>query len=317
MKGIAIAGTIIVDRINEISRYPERSELTKILSIKNATGGLVPNVAVDIKRLDKSVPVYAFGRVGCDSDGDFALELLRREGIDTDGVSVGSLRTSFTEVMSEIGGQRTFFTYPGSSSNFGADDIELDADKIGMLHLGYFLLLDKVDAGDGELILKAAKKKGIRTSIDLVSENSDRYSIVRPLLKYVDNLIVNELEAGKIAGLVPTEENIPKIMKELLDLGVCERVIIHKTECSYLLSHKGFVTLPSFDLPSGFIKGTTGAGDAFSAGCLYAIYKGLSDTEILRFGSIAALGALREADSISGMADFGELEMLSSGFQRI
>jgi sugar/nucleoside kinase (ribokinase family) len=114
--------------------------------------------------------------------------------------------------MSEVGGQRTFFTYPGASAEFGYDDVKFDT-LPSMLHLGYFLLLEKIDAGDGLRILKEAKERGITTSIDLVSENSDRYSLVLPCLKYTDNLIINEVEAGKLTGIEPTNENLPKIAK--------------------------------------------------------------------------------------------------------
>ena len=316
MRGIAVAGSILVDRINEISSYPNRSELTKILGISLATGGLVPNVAIDLKELDKNLPVYALGRVGKDADGDFAIKALTSHGVDATGVVRVDERTSFTEVMSEIGGQRTFFTYPGASAEFGAPDVNLDPERISMLHLGYFLLLDRVDRGDGEVILKRASELGIKTSIDLVSENSDRYSILVPVLKYVDNLIINELEAGKIVGLVPTLENIPEIMKRLMALGVRERVIIHMTERAYSLSKDGLTTLPSFDLPKGFIKGTTGAGDAFSAGALLGIYRGVSDREILEMGSIAALGALSCPDAVSGMKSLSSLTELSHSFAR-
>ena len=315
MKGIAIAGNILVDRINEISKYPASGELTKILGIKLATGGCVPNVAVDLKRLCPELPVYAIGSIGRDGDGEFALSFLEREGVDTRGITHKDIDTSFTAVMSEVGGQRTFFTYPGASSDFGYDDIDFDA-LPGMLHLGYFLLLDKIDAGDGERILAEAKRRGIKTSIDLVSENSDRYSTVIPCLKYTDNLIINELEAGKLAGMEPTNENLPIISRRLFELGVRERVIIHKTDLGLVATKDGITALGSYELPSGFIAGTTGAGDAFCAGALLAIHEGLSDREILELGSLAATGALSAPDAVSGMRTREALADITKEFKR-
>ena len=315
MRGIAVAGNILVDRINEISKYPSAGELTKILGVKLATGGCVPNVAVDLKRLCPALPVYAIGSIGHDTDGKFALSVLNAEGIDTAGVVSKDTDTSFTAVMSEVGGQRTFFTYPGASAEFGYDDIDFDS-LPNMLHLGYFLLLDKIDRGDGERILKEAVSRGIKTSIDLVSENSDRYSIVLPCLKYTDNLIINEIEAGKLTGIEPTNDNLCTIAKRLLDLGVRERVIIHKTDLGLVATNERITLLGSYELPSGFIKGTTGAGDAFCAGALLAIYEGLSDKEILELGSLAATGALSAADAISGMATREELAAITKEMKR-
>lgn len=316
MNGIAVAGSILIDRINDIEKYPRAGELTKILSVKPATGGCVPNVAIDLKRLSPELKVKALGKVGRDSDGELARRTLEAEGIDTSGFTESDERTSFTEVMSEIGGQRTFFTYPGASDEFGYSDVCFDALDVKMLHLGYYLLLKKVDAGDGERILKEAVKRGIKTSIDLVSENSDRYSAILPSLKYTDNLIVNELEAGKLTGIEPTHENLEKIAKRLLELGVRERVIIHEKELGILVSERGTTVLGSFELPRGFIKGTTGAGDAFCAGALLAIHDAKSDREILEYATVSALGALSEADAVSGMATLEELKKLTTGLKR-
>ena len=50
-KGIALAGCLINDRIYSINSYPAVGTLTKIISIENAVGGLVPNDALDLKKL--------------------------------------------------------------------------------------------------------------------------------------------------------------------------------------------------------------------------------------------------------------------------
>ena len=198
-----MAGTILVDKINEIGAYPASGELTKILSVSRAVGGAVPNVGIDIKRVDPSIPVLAVGKIGDDGEGDFLVNTLEENGVDSSHLVQGEMPTSFTDVMSIVGGQRTFFTYPGACADFGYEDVAFEKLDVRMLHLGYFLLLDKVDGGDGERILKKAKEMGIKTSVDLVSENSDRYHIVKSCLKYVDNVIINELEAGMIAGIEP------------------------------------------------------------------------------------------------------------------
>ena len=154
-KGIAVAGTILVDNIYEISAYPSLGELTQIRSIKRAAGGLVPNNGIGLKKIEPSLPIYAIGKVGNDEAGRYVIETLKENNVDTVGIKVSAdERTSFTEVMSIIGGQRTFFTYAGASASFGVDDIPWDDIPCKMLHLGYFLLLDKVDGGDGEKILR-------------------------------------------------------------------------------------------------------------------------------------------------------------------
>ena len=314
--GIAIAGSILVDKINEISAYPNSGELTKIISVQKAVGGCVPNVAIDLKKIAPNLTVKAVGKIGNDEDGEFVKSVLLENGVDTSPVVFANDKTSFTEVMSIKGGQRTFFTYAGASADFGENDFSLDELNVKMLHLGYFLLLDKIDNGDGESILKKAKEKGITTSIDLISENSDRYSLVLPCLKYVDNLIINEVEAGALVGITANEDNIVSVAQKLKDLGVNERVIIHMPSLSVCVSNNGAITLPSYKLPSGFIKGTTGAGDAFCAGALYGIYKNLDDLKILEFASSSAISALTSVDAISGLRTEEEINKLCKDLKR-
>ena len=314
--GIAIAGSILVDNINEISAYPQAGELTKIKSVQKSVGGCVPNVAIDLKRLCPDLTVKAVGKVGDDENGMYVKDVLSMNGVDVENVSMCADKTSFTEVMSVSGGQRTFFTYAGASADFGVNDVPMSALNVKMLHLGYFLLLDKIDNGDGELLLKKAKEQGVKTSIDLVSENSDRYSLVLPCLKYVDNLIINEVEAGALTGIEPKKENLIAIARKLKEYGVTERVIIHTPEVGVCVSEKGVECVPSYALPDNFIVGTTGAGDAFCAGALFGIYQNKTDKEILEFASAVAVAALSSADATSGLREEKEIQELCKGFKR-
>lgn len=316
ISGIAVAGTILVDKLNEISAYPCAGELTKILSVSKAVGGCVPNVSVDLKRIDPDLPVKAVGLVGADEEGEFVKTVLNENGVDITLIETGKDKTSFTDVMSVSGGQRTFFTYAGANGAFGYNNFPFDKLQVKMLHLGYFLLLDKVDEGDGVKILAEAQKRGIKTSIDLVSENSTRYQKVLPCLKYTDNLIINEVEAGNLTGIEPKLQNLRAIAEKLKSFGVKERVIIHAPEIGVCVSENGFSYLPSFDLPKGFIQGTTGAGDAFCAGALIGVYREYSDEALLELASLSATSALSQTDAVSGMKSEKEITKLYKNFTR-
>ena len=306
--GIAVAGSLLVDNIYEISAYPAEGELTQIRSIKMTVGGLVPNNGIGLKKIAPSLPIFAIGKIGADAVGEFARQTIQNAGVDTTGICVSeNEKTSFTDVMSIVGGQRTFFTYAGASAEFGYDDIDWENLSCKMLHLGYFLLLKKVDEGDGLKILQKAIGEGITTSIDLVSENSDRYACVLPCLPYVDNLIINELEAGKLCGLEPIEENLPAMAEKLLSLGVRERVILHTPKIGLCAEKNGKVTSrPSCPLPKGFVKGKTGAGDAFCSGALVAIERGASAEEILELAEAVAVSSLTEANATDGILSEAE-----------
>ena len=314
--GIAVAGTVIVDKIHTVNAYPKVGELTKITSTDKGVGGCVPNVAVDIKKICPEIEMFAIGRIGKDDDGEFVKQTLNNNGVNTESMVFDKDRTSFTEVISVSGGERTFFTYAGASANFGYNDVDVDNISVSHLHLGYFLLLNKIDGGDGEKLLKKAQEKGIKTSIDLVSENSNRYSLVLPVLKYTDNLIINEVEAGNLTNIMPTITNLELIARKLKEFGVKERVIIHSPEVGVCFSSHGFTLLPSYDLPKGYIKGSTGAGDAFCSGALVGIYKNLSDKEILELASSVAVTSLSSKDATAGILTQTETVEFCKRFKR-
>ena len=207
MNGIAVAGSALVDEINIIKEYPSIGRLTQIFGVNRSVGGLVPNVGIDIKGINPDLSVFAYGKVGKDDKAEFLLDALRRNGVNADGIKrAETLGTSFTQVMSIEGGERTFFTYAGASADFGYDDIDFDKITAKIFHLGYFLLLEKVDNGDGVKILRELKKRGIKTSIDLVSSTADAYEKVLPCLPFVDYLIINELEAAALCKSDNTDD---------------------------------------------------------------------------------------------------------------
>ena len=318
--GITLAGSLVSDRIKLISAYPEKNMLSTIYSVSCAAGGSVPNVGIDLAKIDRELKINAIGRIGNDTDGRYLVDELRQNGIDVSGVLTSATAgTSFTDVMTDREtGERTFFHYRGANAEFGPWDVDVQSLSCRMIHVAYILMMDALDAEDPEYgtvmahFLKDLQEAGILTSFDVVSDSSGLFrEKVIPALRYTDNAFMNEIESCGISGLPPRDENgrvivenIRKTMEMILSEGVRQRVIVHCPEAGFCLNHSGtFTVVPSLKLPKGYIKGTVGAGDAFCAGCLYGIYRGFDDRQILEFASGAAAANLSEVDAISGMCD--------------
>lgn len=324
-KGIAIAGNILTDNVKMIGTYPEKGMLVTIENETLGVGGCVPNTGMDIKKLDGSVNVYAIGRVGADYKGEYVLGQMKEVGLNVDGVKVSKTApTSYSDVMTVIGtGERTFFHNRGANKEFCIDDVDVDALNCDIFHIGYLMLLDSFDKLDENgstpmaKLLQKVQARGIKTSIDLVSESSGNFfKIATAALPYCDYVIINEIEAGNIAGIAPRDEdgkliseNVEKILYKLMEYGVKEKVIVHCPEKGFCLDKSGKLTVAStIKLKKGFIKGSVGAGDAFCAGSLYSIYKGFSDEKLLTFSELVAINCLSQADSVSGVCSVDKLE---------
>ena len=322
---IVFCGSILVDQIKMISRWPDKGMLVSVSSVKRAVGGSVCNTAIDLKALDSSVEVAALGTVGTDDNGEYAVKFMKSKGIDCSMVSRTAERpTSFTDVMTVEGsGERTFFNMHGADSLLGPDDIDVSDLDCGIFHFGYLLLLDGMDAPDEEYGTKAARllakvqAAGIKTSVDIVSEQSDRFArIVRPALKYCDYCVINEIEGSMATGV--KSDDLKGICEGLFDLGVRERVVVHCPEVGVSLGRDGvFTRVNSLKLPSGWIKGTVGAGDAFCAGVLYSMLKGFDAELALRLGACSAAMNLAVPDSVSGAGSYEATMSLEERFGRL
>ncbi len=316
--GIAFAGNIITDTVKITDTYPEKGMLAQVFSVSRAVGGCAPNTAIDLVVIDRTLPVSVYGRVGDDEPGRFHTSELQKYGIDVSGVLVTEgIATSFSDVMSvQSTGERTFFHHAGANAVFAPEDVPVEFLRCRMLHAGYILLLEQFDRPDPEYgtamarFLKTVQDAGIRTSFDVVSDSGDRFGEkVLPALRYTDNAIMNEIECCGVARLAPRYAdgsvcvaNVRAAMEQMMSHGVSERVIVHCPEAGFILNRSGeFTVVPSLRLPEGHIKGAVGAGDAFCAGCLYGIYHGFTDEEILAFASATAACSLTAEDSVSGM----------------
>lgn len=321
MPTVVFAGSVIVDTIKTIDRWPRMGAIAQVRGSSRAIGGCVPNTAIDLKRLDGSVGVRALADVGADEMGAFAIREMALSGIDVTDVRRVQTVTTNTDVMVlEKSGERTFFCNRGAGALFDPSDERLMGLAGDIFHLGYILLLDALDAPDPEFGTKAARLlakvrlRGLRTSVDLVSEQSARVpATVKPVLSQCDYAVINETEAEAITGVRARLRNggvssssIEAQARAVAACGVRLCTVIHCPEGSGALGADGrFSFLPSLHLPQGWIKGAVGAGDAFCAGMLYSF---LRDWDVARGMRLARASAAMNLASSTGTGGAKTLE---------
>lgn len=317
-KGIIGVGNWLVDSIKFIDVYPTKGNLTNIHRVEEGLGGCAHNVLVDLAKLQSGLPLYAGGCIGRDAYGQMVLDAIEEHGLDGSSMVIrDDVATSYTDVMSEIGGTatRTFFHCRGANAALSPEMVLAADCPAKIFHLGYLLLLDQMDAEDPEYgvvaarVLKALQEKGYKTSVDVVSEESDRFrKIVLPCLKYTDYLIINEVEAGACCSDKLRDEQgnilIDKVEAaavKLMEGGVGELCVIHFPEGGFAISKDGKPCyMPTDMLPLDQIVSSVGAGDAFCAGSLYAIHEGYDLESMLSFANACARFNLSSGTSTGG-----------------
>ena len=124
MKKIYFAGNMIVDSLKTVETLPKKGMLSKILDEKSSVGGSACNPAIDLKVIDPTIDIKVFGKIGDDDKGKFILSTYKKYNINTDNVLIDcSKNTSYTDVITEADGARTFFQYGGANDNLCVEDL--------------------------------------------------------------------------------------------------------------------------------------------------------------------------------------------------
>jgi sugar/nucleoside kinase (ribokinase family) len=316
-KGILGAGNWIVDHIKVIDAWPSQDTLANIRTEFRGTGGAPCNVLIDLAKLGADFPLAGAGIVGQDEAGDWILKTCQKFGVNTGLIRrTDQQPTSYTDVMTvERTGRRTFFHQRGANMLLDADSIRVESSNAKIFHLGYLLLLDGLDqpcarfgTRAAELLAKASEL-GFITSVDVVSEASDRFGrVVSPALPFLDIIFLNEFEAAGVFSLEIRQGgkiNVPALLKTaetLLAAGVRRWAIIHFPEGVLAASHDGRrIFQPSLMVPPNQIAGAAGAGDALAAGLLLGYHDELPMEDCLVIGVCAAAASLRHPTTTEGV----------------
>lgn len=316
--GILATGNWIIDFVKIIDEYPTQDALANIESESASNGGSPYNILKNFVKMGAPFPLEALGLVGEDDNGRHIIKECKGLGIETSLLqTTPESSTSYTDVMTvKSTGRRTFFHQRGANAQLSLQHMLLEKSSAKIFHLGYLLLLDKMDLLDEEGVTYAgrafekAKALGFETSADVVSESSDRFKTIVPAtLPYVDYLFINEFEAERSTGIeIAKEGNVDtakaiEACKALIEMGVHKTVFLHYPKGAVAYSANGEVTMQgSAIVPQEVIKGATGAGDAFATGILYGIHEGFAMQDILKLGVCTAASCLFDPSCSEGVA---------------
>lgn len=315
--GILAGGNWIVDKLKLIDVYPQQDALANILSESVGNGGSAFNLLMNLAILGAQFPLAGVGLIGADVDGEWITARCATHRINSAQLRPHPVaHTSYTDVMTvRSTARRTFFHQRGANAFLDDTHFDFESNSARIFHLGYLLLLDRLDQpdpGHGTIaarVLQRARSAGYLTSIDLVSEDSDRFkNVVLPALPFVDICFLNEFEIERTTGIaVRQKEGLNRLAleiaaKELFRAGVREWVVVHYPEGAFALGRDGQKQIQgSLCIPQPKIVGTVGAGDAFAAGVLYGLHEGHSIESALRYGVCVAASCLCGAGASDGI----------------
>jgi len=251
--------------------------------IKTVPGGSSANTIRGIAMLGGKVILY--GKVGKDKHGETYVQEMKEHGVNPrinhDSSATGNAITFITPDA-----ERTFSVHLGAAIKLHKEDLlEEDIKRGKILHLeGY-----QIEGPTRETVLHAitlARKNNTLVSIDLADPGvikRNKVFLQELALNYADIVFVNEMEAKEFTGY-EEEEAAKEIGKSK---GKQNKIVIVKLgKRGSIICKNGMIT--RIDPFPAKVIDTTGAGDCYAAGFLYAFCQGWPIEKAGKLGSLFA-----------------------------
>jgi fructokinase len=269
---IAVAGEALIDLV-------ERDG-----TVHPLPGGGPFNTAFALGRL--LVPAAFLGRLSYDHFGELLLDLLRESGVDDRYVLRGSAPTPVAVVHTSAAGDAAYsFHLAGTAyADLTPEDLpELGPDVVA-LHLGTLALATDPPAAALEgLMRRESDRRLIMVDPNVHPEViGDRDAYVTRFEGWLSSVHIVKLSARDAEWLYPDLQ--PEACAEhLLALGARLAVVTLGSDGALAVSGDGEARVAS---PSVEVVDTVGAGDAFGAGLLRALWA----SDALEIGAVSSLG---------------------------
>lgn len=244
------------------------------------------------------------GKVGDDALGRFALDELRKRGVNVDGCVIDAKIKTGLSVILLRGADRAILTYSGAIGALRLDEVDQALlARARHVHVGSFYLLDALRP-DVPALFDAAHAAGMTTSIDTNYDPTERWDGgIAAVLERTDVFLPNETELLAITRSRSVEDG----MRAFAASGPAGRVLAVK------LGERGAAAQRAgeFAQAAGLrldVVDAVGAGDSFDAGFVYGFLAGWPLERSLRLGCVCGSLSTRAAGGTGAQATLAEAE---------
>lgn len=297
---IVTLGAHVLDTIVQpVDEIPDGQGSLLVDEIVMSAAGPAGGTALVLARL--GAHVVTSGSVGDDVTGRVLVGLLADEGIDVENLRVGELPTSASVLPIRSDGSRPALHVVGANA-LAADVVPWDAlAAADHVHVGAPELLGPENVIE---ILDYAREHGATTSLDfLIGGEQAFYALIEPLLAHTDYVLPNAEQAlgwTEAADLHTAAHAMASAGARVVAITDGGRDIV-------LVEDGDLREIPI--LPAEPVD-TSGGGDAFSAGFVFAKLLGRSSAEAARFGSATAAQVVAGVGTSYGTYDAASIDAL-------
>jgi len=276
MPEVIVVGDVDADQFYIVPHLPVWDEGVLVDEWYEYPGGKGGNTAAALSKLGIQTGIIT--SAGDDHYGEVALEGLRNNGVDLNGVIVvPGGKTYYCIIMLDSTGEKsllvvlTSLIYPTPQMVLGKQDILKSARHAHFIGINPVLMRDSIEL---------AKKLGLSISVDLDAAYQG-LEASQPLLTQADIVFMNQQGAARLYPGI----NLHDAVRAIRYLGPSIVVITMGRQGVIGYDGTNIIEQPAFNLR---VQDTTGAGDVFSAGFVYGHLQGWNLETCLKFSSAAA-----------------------------
>lgn len=287
-------GLNAVDHLIVVPEYPAFDAKIRLLDHQQAAGGQAATTMVALQRLGLKT-AYA-GRFGSDSEGQFGLQGLKSERVNTEFVEVveGARNQLAFIIIDARNGERTIIWDRDERLAYLADEA-----PVVLASRGRALHLDAHDPPACGRMARAARAEHTIVSADI----DNIYDGLPDLLPLIDSLITSREFPHRLTGIADERASLV----ELKARYGCALVGMTLGRRGAIIYCEGqFIESPSYEVP-GACRDTTGAGDAFHGGFLYGMLSGEDVETSLKLGNAVAALKCRGLGARTALPDANQL----------
>lgn len=235
------------------------------------------------------------GKTGDDDLGRVVLRELGARGVDTSGVVVDPRIPTGVSVILSRGTDRAILTFPGSipALRYAEIDQALLA-RARHLHLGSYFMLDALRPHVPTLF-ETAHSLGLTVSLDTNYDPAEKWDGgLAETLARADVFLPNETELRAITRQADNSAALEALARQVPTLAV-------KLGAQGAIGRRGDQVARAGALPVAVVD-TTGAGDSFDAGFVYAYLAGWELERALRFACVCGSLSTRASGGAASQA---------------
>ncbi|CUA85508.1 ribokinase [Gulbenkiania indica] len=290
MTKVAVVGSINMDLVALVPRFPAPGETLIGSRFETFPGGKGANQAVAAARLGAEVAMV--GCVGGDGFGRELLSGLAAEGVDTSAIHVSGEASTGVASILVSGGENTIVVVPGANHCLTPSMVEASEQLIASADVVLTQLEIPLET------VEATARLASRHRVPLILNPAPAVRLSRALLDQVACLTPNEHELATVLGA----PSLP--FPDMLALLPGKVVMTKGEHGAYHVDGSGqFWHQPGFAVSA---VDTTGAGDTFNAALAAAWQGGLR--QAMRFAAAAAALSVTRLGAQGGMPSAAAVE---------